>query len=287
MNRIFPPNDTMGRALFCWSKAELDSSTERNALAAFCAAHSITTVLLHFYQWIGGSNWTSTNYDNLRALLTTMNNAAVRVWGLIGGADYAVNQRWVRRNILGAVQAFNAASTDHCLEGLVFDNEYWTDPQTYDPQEYIPAYWTLMEAARGALSIPVGVFAQRNLIDSGRDTVDCRGLDDVEGAHLLAMSDFVMVGSYDSQAEPHGDYPGQIAMLEPWVARAAADELGTLVWGCSETKDVQPGWITYYGSTKAAMEAQHALIADALTSAHGTPYEGQAVHDYTAYKSMS
>lgn len=276
----------MGRAMFCWNKADMDSKTDRNNLVAFCAANNITTVLLHFYQWIGAGNWSSSNVDNLKALIAALHDVAVDVYGLIGGVDYAVNQLWVRRNIIGAMQAFNATSQDHAFAGLVFDCEYWTEPQNYDPEDYIPAYYRLIDAARAQLDIPVGVFAQRSLLDAGRDEIDYRGLNDVDGAHLLRASDFVFVGSYDDHAEPHDSYPGQIAMIEPWVDRADNDGLGTMVWGCSEVSDVAPSWITYYGSTKAAMETQHGLIASALLAGDGGAYVGQAVHAYSAYRDM-
>jgi len=286
MERIFPPNNTMGRAMFAWNKSELDSSAERSALVAFCVANHVTTVLLHFYQWIGAANWTSANQSNLVALLTALHGSAVRVWGLIGAPDYAVNQLWVRRNIVDAVAAFNASSQGHRFDGLLYDCEYWTDAETYPPSDYVPALCRLIQDTRAHLQIPVGVFVQRNLIDPVRDPIDYDGLNDVDGAHLLRAADAVFVGSYDDHAEAHDGYPGQIAMIVPWVDRAAADGVGTLVWGCSETTDVQPSWITYNGATKADMETEHALIADALSAVDGGPYAGQAVHDYTAYKSM-
>jgi hypothetical protein len=286
MKRVMPPNNTMGRALFAWDKTLLDSSTERANFVAFCVANNITQVLLHFYQWIGAGNWNSTNQANLVALLTSLHGAAIKVKGLIGGEDYAVNQQWVRRNIVDAVSAFNASSPAHQFDGLVYDCEYWISPQTYDPAVYIPAYCRLIEATRNHLDLPVGVFVQRSLLDGTRDAIDFRGLNDVDGAHLLAAADEIYVGSYDNQAEPHDGYPGQIAMIRPWVERADSDGLGTLVWGCSETLDLQPSWITYYGSTKAVMEVQHALIAAELSSPSGSSFVGQAVHCYSSYRTM-
>lgn len=284
VDRIFPPNNTMGRALFCWQKSELDSSQERAVIASFCEQNKITTLLVHFWSWLGSTNWSANNVSNLISLIDKLNDVGVGVWGLIGNVDYAVNQNWVRENIIGAVQEFNSHSQSHKLEGLVYDNEYWTNPTQYPSSSYIPGYWSLMEASRSALQIPIGVFAQRSLLDSS--PVSCRGLNDSDGAHLVAMSDVVFVGSYDEQAEPHGGYPGQIAMIEPWIDKAEEIGKGTMIWGCSETKNVSPSWISYYGKTKAQMEAQHDLIANALSSDEGSPYVGQAVHDYTAYKNM-
>lgn len=286
MQRVNPPVNTVGRAMFLWDKVDVDTSAERASLVSFCVANGITKVLLHFYEWIGNTNWTTTTQANLVALISSLHGAAIRVGALIGAEDYAQNQRWVKKAIIDAVSAFQASSPGQKFDELVFDCEYWTDPLTYDPLVYIPAYRDLISFTRNHLQLPVGVFAQRNLLDEGGTVISCRGLTDVAGAHLLAEADAIYVGSYDDRAMPHDGYPGQVEMIRPWVQRADLDGKGKLVWGCSETTDVQPAWITYRGATKSAMEVEHEIIAAQLSSDTGTSYCGQAIHDYRGYKAM-
>ena len=55
----------------------------------------------------------------------------------------------------------------------------------------------------------------------------------------------------------------------------------------SETIDVSPAYVTYFGGTKATMEAEHTTISNLFRVTSNSTFVGQAVHSYDGWKAMS
>lgn len=285
MSRVIAPNSNLGRAMFVWDKSLVDTTQKALELVSFCTANAVNTILLSMYSWIGGTNWSVENICGLSTLIRSLKDAGIMVHALAGNHDWPQNQNWVKTNITSSIGSYNKIYPRAAFDGVVFDIEYWT--QTYDLDEYLPKFCKLIAATRSYLNIPVGCFVARFLLDGGRDNIEYDGVNDVDGVHLVKWSDMIFVGSYGNTANT-GSNMGQIEMMADWI-EVADDQLrcAKQIWSCTETKDVSPSWITYYGKMKSEMETEHAIISSAYNSVDGSSFVGQAIHDYDAYRNMT
>jgi hypothetical protein len=104
----------------------------------------------------------------------------------------------------------------------------------------------------------------------------------------MDTADLVAVGTYRNHAADNGqDGPGQISLFQPWYDYAEIEGRNFALLVGSETTNVSPSYITYYGMTKAAMETEHTAISSAFQVGTDAVFHGQCVHSYDGWKAMT
>jgi hypothetical protein len=296
-NRPIPPNNNLARAMFVWvtsnaSQDPLDTDTDQQTLINFLGTVGCNVIFLDMWQYLGGANWTNTKRDRMRQFVDRAKRSGCKVYALAGNVDWGVNQSWVMTNIVSPIVAFNAMSQDisGCFDGILFDVEYWTDENTYPPATNLPGFCDLVKATKRITHLEVGCFAAFYLKDNTgtRPSVSYNGKSAQDGEHMMDVCDFVVVGAYRDHAQDNGtDGPGQISLFQPWYDYASARGRNLGLYCGSETTNVSPAYVTYYGASKAAMEVQHTLISNRFRVTDNATFLGQAVHSYDGWKAMS
>ncbi|MGH7177017.1 MAG: hypothetical protein ACREJC_06540 [Tepidisphaeraceae bacterium] len=296
-NRPVPPNSNFARAMFVWVTATaaqdpLDTDTDQQSLINFCGTVGCNVIFLDIWQYLGGSNWTNAKRDKMRQFVDRAKRSGCKVYALCGNVDWAVNQAWVMKNIINPIAAFNAMAQDvsGCFDGVIFDVEYWTDEAGYPAVTNLPAFCDLVKATKATTNLEVGCFAAFYLKDATgtRPDVSYAGKSAQDGEHMMDVCDFVVVGAYRNHAEDNStDGPGQIPLLQPWYDYASAQGKNFGLYCGSETISITPSYATYFGMTKAAMEAQHTLISSQFRTPINATFLGQCVHSYDGWKALT
>jgi hypothetical protein len=173
---------------------------------------------------------------------------------------------------------------------MILDVEYWTDEVTYPPSTNLPGLLDLVKSIQQR-DIVVGLFAAFYLKDStgSRATVTYAGAAKQDGAHMMDVANFIAVGTYRDHANDGGaeSGPGQISLFQPWFDYAKVDGLERGLYAGAETTNVTPSYITYYGATKTAMEAELTTLSNAFSTTTESVFLGVAVHDYAGWNAMS
>lgn len=291
-----PVNSNLNRSMFVWvtsqaSQDPLDTDNDQNALLTFCGTNKINVLFLDMWLYLGGSNWTSTKLTRLRTFLDAAHRSGIKVFALTGNIDWAINQSWVMKNIVQNLQWFNEQSTNPAqrFDGVMLDVEYWTDSNQTSAVS-LPGLCDLIKAFQSRLNLPVGVFTGFYLKDdtSTWPSVTYNGKTAQDGEHLMDTADFCVVGTYRDHAQDNGtDGPGQITLFQPWYDYASQSGKNFGLYVGSETTNVTPTYITYFGVTKTAMETEHTLISNAFQVTSNSVFMGQAVHSYDGWKAMS
>src|SRR5574338_71580 len=287
-----PVNSNLNRSMFVWvtsqaSQDPLDTDNDQNALLTFCGTNKVNVLFLDMWLYLGGSNWTSTKLTRLRTFLDAAHRSGIKVFALSGNIDWAINHSWVMKNIVQNLQWFNEQSTIPAqrFDGVMLDVEYWTDSnQTADVS--CPGLCDLIKAFQSRLNLPVGVFTGFFLKDndSTRPSITYNGKTAQDGEHLVDTADFCVVGTYRDHAQDNGtDGTGQITFFQPWYDYASQSGKNFGLYAGSETINVTPTYITYFGATKAAMETEHTLISNAFQVTSNSVFMGQAVHSYDGW----
>jgi hypothetical protein len=283
--------------MFVWvtsqaSQDPLDTDNDQQSLLNFCGTVGNNVIFLDVWLYLGGANWTAAKVSRMRQFLDVAHRSGIRVYALCGAPDWGTNHAWVMSNIVEPVIAFNAMGTQqsHQFDGVCLDVEYWTDEGTYPPSTNLPGLLDLVKAikSRSDGELAVGVCAGFFLTDGTRTAIDYDGTLQVDGYHMMDVADFVVVMAYRDHAEDNGtDGPGQETLLQPWYDYASQVGKNFGLYCGSETINITPTYITYYGATKATMEAQHTLISMYFTSTTNSVFVGQAVHSYDGWKAMT
>ena len=296
-----PANGDVYRAMFVWvtataSQDPLDTGRDQQALITFCGTQKVNLLYLNIRQYISLGSFNATKQTRIRNFLHAAHKSGIKVMALGGNLDWAVNQHWVGRNVLGELAQFNAmgASASHQFDGFCFDVEYWQDEATYPPATNLPGLCELVKNAKKVLGLGtmVGVFSTFAFKDNTgvRPTVLYNGKWAQDGEHLMDVCDFVVVGAYRNTAEENlgNGQPGQIQLMQPWYDYAVNNQNKVAALFCgTETIVVTPSYITYAGMTKAAMEAQQTLVSAAFSPTSNLAFHGIAVHSYDGWKAMS
>jgi hypothetical protein len=296
-NRPAPPNNNLNRAMFTWvtsnaTQDPLSNDTKQQALINFCGTVGCNVIFLDIWQYLGGSNWTNAKRDLMRQFVDRAQRSGIKVYALSGNVDWALNQAWVMKNIVNPIVAFNAMAQDISgrFDGIVYDVEYWTDENTYPPSTNLPAFCDLVKATKRITNLEVGCFAAFYLKDNTgtRPSINYNGKSAQDGEHMMDVCDFVVVGSYRNHAADNGsDGPGQVSLFQPWYDYASQRGKNFGLYCGSETTNVTPAYVTYFGMTKTAMEAQHTIISDTFRVGGNATFLGQCVHSYDGWKAMT
>ena len=291
-----PVNSNLDRGMFVWvtssaSQDPLDTDTDQTALLNFCGTNKVNVLFLDMWVYLGGANWTATKLSRLRQFLDVAHKSGIKVYALTGNIDWAINHSWVMKNIVQNLQWFNeqATSPTQKFDGVMLDVEYWTDTNQTSAVS-LPGLCDLIKAFQNRLGLPVGVFTGFYLKDNTSTwaTVDYNGKNAQDGEHLMDVADFCVVGTYRDHASDNGtDGPGQISLFQPWYDYASQSGKNFGLFAGSETTNVSPAYITYFGATKASMETEHTLISNAFQTTSNSVFMGQAVHSYDGWKAMS
>lgn len=297
-NPVTPPvpaNNNYARSIFVWGATdEITSDTNKQNLLNWCRDRGINTVFLDIWRFLGGSNWTTTNKDNVAEFIDAAHKSGIQVYALAGNVDWAVNQAWVSKNIiqpLAKYQAMHNTSFPKSLfDGVIFDIEYWTDEGTYPPSTNLPGLCDLVRATRTRLNIPVGVFSAFYLKDNtaSRPDISYNGKSAQDGEHLMDVCDFVVVGAYRDTANFNfgNGQPGQIDLFQPWYDYASQSCKNYLLYCGLETINISPSYITYFGQTRTYMEGEQTTISNQFQVANNSVFLGAAIHDYSGHKAM-
>lgn len=291
-----PPNSNLGRGMFVWvttnsTQDPLNSDAKQNNLLNFCAAQGVNYIFLDMWNYIGSSNWTTTKLSNIRKFIDAAHRSGIKVWALAGNIDWGTNHSWVATNIVRNLLWFQNHTIESTknFDGIMLDVEYWTDTN-YDNSANCAGLCDLMRLFRTTLNIPVGCFTGFFLKDNEgtRTSFTYNGKAAQDGEHLMDNSDLTVVGAYRNHANTNGtDGPGQIAFFQPWYDYASQSGLNLPLMCGSETINVSPSYVTYFGNTKTAMEAEHTLISNTFRVAANSTFIGQAIHSYDGWKAMS
>lgn len=291
-----PPNSNLGRGMFVWvtttsSQDPLNTDAKQNNLLSFCGTQGVNYVFLDMWQYLGSSNWTSTKLTNLRKFIDAAHKSGIKVWALAGSTDWGQAQNWVQTNIVKNLLWFQNQTTGGTsnFDGVMLDVEYWTDGGL-DVATNLAGLCDLMRSMRTTLNIPVGCFTGFYLKDndSTRAPVTYNGKSAQDGEHIMDNSDLTVVGAYRDHANDNGtDGPGQITLFQPWYDYASQSGKNFALMCGSETTNVSPAYITYFGTTKASMETEHASISSAFRVAGNSSFVGQCVHSYDGWKAMT
>lgn len=284
-----PPNSNLARAMFVWvtsqaSQDPLDTDTDQQALINFCGANGVNVLFLDIWRYLGGSNGSATKTARLRLFLEVAHLSGIRVYALAGDLGWGQTHSWVMSNIVEQLLAYQAGCNEvsQQFDGACLDVEYWADENTYPPENHLPGLCDLIKAIRSRSdnSLSVGCFAAFYLAANDRTPVEYAGALAVDGQHLMDVADFVVVGAYrDTSAE-------QILVFQSWYDYAKQEGKNFGLYCGTETTDVSPANITYFGSTKALMEIQLTAVSTAFVSATNSVFIGHAIHSYDGYKVM-
>lgn len=297
-----PANSNPTRGMFTWvttnsTQDPLNTTAKQQALINFCGATATKTNLIFLDMWnyVGANNWTTTKLNNIRQFIDAAAKSGISVYGLAGNADWAINQAWVQTNIIRNLKWFNdqAITPSKQFKGFIYDVEYWTD-SNQTSQVSAPGLCDLMNNTRNELGIRVGLFAAFYLKDNDATwpTINYQGRAAQDGEFLVDNSDFVVPGTYRDHANDNGtDGPGQNTLFQPWydytkTQTNAYTKVKPLFVG-SETTDVTPSYVTYFGQTKTAMEAEHTITSNNFFVAGNPVFNGHVVHSYDGWKAMA
>jgi len=210
--------------------------------------------------------------------------SGIRAYALAGNTDWGTAQAWVLQNIIRPLAKYQTlAAAQERFDGVCLDAEYWIDGQN-DPAVHCPGLCDLMAAFRARLDgLSVGCFAGFFLKDNTGDRANLtyKGKSAQDGEHLMDAADFVVVGAYRDDADQ------QKPLFQPWFDYAEQVGLNLGLYCGSETTDVSPSYVTYYGATKAAMETEHSDISNSFQAADRAVFMGQAIHSYDGWRVMS
>lgn len=290
-NKPVPPDSTVMRGMYLWVPAApnnpLDTLAEQQTIITFCGTYYVNCIFLDIYRYLGGDNWSNNNVLVIRHFLEACHASGIQVHAVAGDVGYGTAQNWVMTNIVRPVSDFNAKArySSQRFDGLHYDVEYWTDEVTYPPATNLPGLCDLMVATRRVCGpgFKVSCFSASHLKDNTatRTVVTYRGNDKQDGAHMMDVADFVVVATYaDSGAN-------QITLFQPWYDYASVAGVNAQLFAASETTNVAPGSITYYGDTKTNMATAHAAIASAFRAGGNSVFLGQVVHDYVGWSAMT
>jgi hypothetical protein len=290
-----PQNSNLGRAMFVWvtsnsTQDPLGTDAKQQSLLNFCGTNGVNVIFLDVWLYVCGSNWDATKLARMQKFVDAAHKSGIRVYALAGNTDWAINQSWVTKNVVYNLAFYQAEATipTQKFDGVVLDVEYWTD-NLQDPTVSCPALCDLMSMMRKNLSMPVGCFAAFYLKDNTatRPSFSYKGKTAQDGEHLMDNSDFVVVGAYrDHAADNLTDGPGQVTLFQPWYDYASQSGKNFALMCGSETTNVSPSYITYFGVTKAAMETEHTVISNAFRVGGNSVFWGQCVHSYDGWKAM-
>lgn len=295
-NKPLPPNSNLARALWAWvtataSQDPLDTDADQQALLNFCGAVGANVVFLDIWRYLGGGNWTSAKVARVKLFLDAAKRSGIRVYAVAGDLGWGALHAWVGRNITKAFLDYQAmcTKTSEQFAGICLDVEYWADENAYPAAVHLPGLCDLVKAMKRETGLPVGVFAGFFLKDSSgaRAPVDYAGKSAQDGEHLMDACDFVVVGAYRNHAADNGqDGPGQISLLQPWLEYATGQGQRVGIYAGAETTNQTPAYITYFGKTKAQMEAELTLVSNQLQVETDSAFVGVAVHSYDGWKAM-
>ncbi len=289
-NRPVPPNTNMARAMFAWvtataSQDPLDTDTDQQAMVNFCGTVGCNTIFLDMWLYLGGANWTATKRTRMAQFLDVAHRSGIKVFALCGNVDWGTNHQWVMKNIVEPFRAYQAicTKTSEQFDGMIFDVEYWQDEITYPPSTNLPGFCDLVVAVKRLINLPVGCFAGFFLKDndSTRPSISYNGKSAQDGEHLMDVCDFVVIGAYRDTASAASP------VFQPWYDYAIGQGRNLGLYCGSETINVSPASITYFGQTKSAMEAEHASISSTFKVATDAAFLGQCVHSYDGWKAMT
>lgn len=291
-----PANSNLGRGMFVWvtstpSQDPLNTDASQQNLINFCGTQGANVVYLDIWQYLGGTNWTTAKLGKLQKFIDAAHKSGIRVYALTGNTDWGVNHSWVTKNIVYNLAFYQAEATSPTqkFDGVILDVEYWADgAQT--PSIACPGLCDLMNMMRKNLDMPVGCFAAFYLKDNTatRATFTYQGKTAQDGEFLMDNADFVVVGAYRDHANDNmTDGPGQISLFQPWYDYASQSGKNFILMCGSETTNVSPSYVTYFGTTKVAMEAEHTIISNTFRVGANSTFWGQCVHSYDGWKAMS
>jgi hypothetical protein len=301
VNPVTPPvpqNSNLARAVYVWNPlATIDTDQHLQALLNFCSANGANVVFMDFYSSLGGANWTAQRLTRMQTALDNMHKSGIRVYALSGDVSWTYNQQWVLKNVIQPFMKYQslATSVTHRFDGWHVDTEYWADANQ-QASVACPQLCDFIRALKNITGLPVGTFAAFFLKDNTgtRPSFSYDGKTAQDGEFIMDISDFVVVGAYRNHANDNGtDGPGQISLFQAWYDYAKQSGKNIGLYCGSETQNQQPPYITYFGMTKAQMEAQHTLISAAfapvgsLASPIGSVFLGQAIDEYVSWAAMS
>jgi len=301
VNPVTPPvpqNSNLARAMYVWNPlATIDTDQHLQTLLNFCSANGANVIFIDFYSSLGGGNWTAARLARMQTALDNMHKSGIRVYALSGDVSFTYGQQWALKNLIQPFMKYQALAMSPTMrfDGWSFDIEYWTDANQ-QAAVACPQVCDFVRAVKKITGLPVGVFAAFYLKDSSgqRASFPYQGKTAQDGEFLMDNADFVVVGAYRNHAQDNGtDGPGQISLFQAWYdyAKQVGENLG--LYCGSETQNQQPAYITYFGMTKAQMEAQHTLISTAFAPAGtiaapiGSVFMGQAIDEYVSWSAMS
>jgi hypothetical protein len=302
-NPPLPLNNDLMRSMFVYIQVGNDplaTTISQQALINFCGTYQINQLFLDMYLYLGLANTNATKRTTMRNFLDTAGRSGISVTAYAGDPSYAINQSWVKRNIILPLNQFQQGATlpTQRFSGLIFDTEYWTDPlQTASTS--CKGLCNLMNAARMTLQIAIGCFATYFLKDNTatRPSFAFQGKTAQDGTFLMDNSDFVVVGAFRNHATDNGtDGPDQISLFNPWYTYVTTTTSTT--WQgrvtklqcCADTHDPtpEPGYVSYFGNTKTYMESQFALISNTIhTTLTNSWFDGEAINEYVSYGAMA
>src|SRR3990167_3808217 len=287
-NKPVPPDSTVYRGMYVWLYSTpndpMETLSKRQTLLNFCRNNYVNLIFLDIYSYLGGDNWNNNNAETIRQFVDVAHRSGIQVHAMAGDVDWGRNQHWVMTNVIRPLADFNAQARyiSERFDGLHFDVEYWVNDETTPSGSHLPGLCDLINATRRVCGpgFKVSCFAARSLKDNTetRNSITYNGNSKQDGAHLIDVSDFVVVATYAD------DSATQISQFQAWYDYASVSN--KQLFAASETLDVAPANITYYGSTKSAMATQHASIASNFRTGSNSVFLGQAVHDYRGWSVM-
>lgn len=289
-----PQNSNVIRAMYNYLSPDntIDTDQHLQTLLNFCSSNGANVIFQDIYAYLGGANWTSAHLTRMQTAVKNMHLSGIRVYAYAGNTDWGKNQQWVQKNIVYPLMKYQSlADASQKFDGVHLDVEYWTDAgQSADVA--CPQLCDLGRNIRQNTNLPVGCFGAFFLKDNTgtRPTFSYQGKTAQDGEFLMDNFDHVVVGAYRNHANDNQtDGPGQISLYQPWFdyENQAGKNVGLIC--ASETQNQQPAYITYFGMTRTAMEAQHTIISQAFIQSPTTQsvFLGQAVDCYSSWSAMS
>jgi hypothetical protein len=281
-----PPNNNLVRSMWVWittqaSQDPLNTDSAQQALLNFCGANGINVLYLDIFRYLGSTNGSALKTARMRQFVDAAHQSGVRVYAMGGNVDWGVHHPWVMSNIVEQLVAYQVMCPQKTqqFDGVMLDVEYWQDMAQNPAATNLPGLCDLIKAIRSRTDgLPVGCFAAFYLVGPERTPVAYNCLTKADGYHLMDVANFVVVGAYRNHAQDLDGAPGQITLFQPWYDYANQQGKNNGLQCGSETINVQAN-ITYYGATKALMEAQHTLIAHAFVSNTNAVFMGHSLPD--------
>lgn len=297
VNPVTPPvpqNNNVIRAVYNYLNPDnIGTDVKLQAFLNFLSANGANLVFQDIYAWLGGANWSAANLAKIQKAVNYMHLSGIKVFAYAGNTDWGQNQQWVQKNIIYPLLKYQdlAPTIPYRFDGLHLDVEYWTDGGI-QASVACPQLCDLARNLRKTLDLPIGCFAAFYLKDNTgtRPSFSYQGKTAQDGEFLMDNFDQVVVGAYRNHAQDNGtDGPGQISLFQPWYdyMNQPGKNVGLLC--ASECGNIQPAYSTYFGMTRAQMEAQHALISSAFVPSPSpqSVFLGQAIDTYAAWNAMA